>query len=97
MKRLNNIAAFFEGSPLIHETPMQLDLNCRAPWSDKMPTKVDDYICMKSLDPKRVDTPRICYVSKQVCSSAYTSMRLSQQMQNLSLISGLQCQTTESR
>ncbi|KAK6107615.1 Trypsin family protein [Brugia pahangi] len=53
--------SFSDGSPLIHEIPMQLDTNCKASWSDIMPTKVHDYICMKSLNPKYVNTPRICY------------------------------------
>uniref|UniRef100_A0A915PV68 Peptidase S1 domain-containing protein n=1 Tax=Setaria digitata TaxID=48799 RepID=A0A915PV68_9BILA len=53
--------SFSEGSPLLHEIPMQLDVNCRPSLSDRMPTKVDDYICMKSLNPKYADTPRICY------------------------------------
>ncbi|CAG9533768.1 unnamed protein product [Cercopithifilaria johnstoni] len=52
---------FSSGSPLIHEIPMKLDVNCQASWSDTMPTKIDDYICMKSLDPKHYDTPRTCY------------------------------------
>ncbi|KAL3985237.1 Trypsin family protein [Acanthocheilonema viteae] len=52
---------FSDGSPLIHEIPMQLDMNCQASRSDTMPTKVDDYICMKSLHPKYFDTPRVCY------------------------------------
>ncbi|MCP9262523.1 BMA-TRY-4, isoform c [Dirofilaria immitis] len=54
--------SFDDGSPLIHETPMQLDVHCRATWSDNMPTNVNDYICMKSLNPKYYDTPRTCYV-----------------------------------
>ncbi|VBB34196.1 unnamed protein product [Acanthocheilonema viteae] len=33
-------------------------MNCQASRSDTMPTKVDDYICMKSLHPKYFDTPR---------------------------------------
>ncbi|KAM3717704.1 Transmembrane protease serine [Dirofilaria immitis] len=53
--------SFDDGSPLIHETPMQLDVHCRATWSDNMPTNVNDYICMKSLNPKYYDTPRTCY------------------------------------
>lgn len=42
---------------------MRYDPGCDAPWSDEMPTKVDDYLCAKSFDPNNWSSKRTCHVS----------------------------------
>ncbi|KHN72495.1 Trypsin-7 [Toxocara canis] len=55
------VNTFYESHPYLRETPMRLDPDCRAPWSDDMPTKAFDYLCAKSLKPDDYDSPRTCY------------------------------------
>ncbi|MFH4975986.1 hypothetical protein AB6A40_002695 [Gnathostoma spinigerum] len=52
---------FFEADPYIREIPMLHDAFCSPPWSDKMPTDVDDYICTVAVSPTDYTTPRTCY------------------------------------
>jgi len=53
--------SLFDGSPLLRHTPMNVDARCEAPWSDHLPTNVDDYICLQSINPKNDETPRACH------------------------------------
>lgn len=57
------MAVFNESHPYLRETPMRRDPDCRAPWSDDMPTKAYDYVCTKSLRPDDYEAPRTCHVS----------------------------------
>jgi hypothetical protein len=52
----------FDGSPLLRHTPMNVDPRCEPPWSDRLPSKVDDFICLMSINPKDDETPRACHV-----------------------------------
>uniref|UniRef100_A0A915B2T8 Peptidase S1 domain-containing protein n=1 Tax=Parascaris univalens TaxID=6257 RepID=A0A915B2T8_PARUN len=52
---------FNESHPYLRETPMRRDPDCRAPWSDDMPTKAYDYVCTKSLRPDDYEAPRTCH------------------------------------
>uniref|UniRef100_A0A8R1HRG3 Peptidase S1 domain-containing protein n=1 Tax=Caenorhabditis japonica TaxID=281687 RepID=A0A8R1HRG3_CAEJA len=55
------ISVFNESGPLIHEIPMRVDRQCRRPWSDKLPSDADDYICAKSMDTSNYSAPRTCH------------------------------------
>ncbi|KAK0412961.1 hypothetical protein QR680_006509 [Steinernema hermaphroditum] len=52
---------FNDSDPFIRRWQMEHDPNCKAPWSDKMPTRVEDYLCTKSLDPKNYLSMRTCH------------------------------------
>lgn len=39
---------------------MRHDKNCQKPLSDTMPTNIPDYICVKALNTKDLNSPRVC-------------------------------------
>uniref|UniRef100_A0A914H3U2 Protein RIC1 homolog n=1 Tax=Globodera rostochiensis TaxID=31243 RepID=A0A914H3U2_GLORO len=54
--------AFHKGDPLIREIPLRHDAECKGrPWSDIMPTNVEDYLCAKALNPKDYNSARTCH------------------------------------
>ncbi|KAL3120954.1 hypothetical protein niasHT_005030 [Heterodera trifolii] len=54
--------AFHKGDPLIREIPLRHDAGCKGrPWSDTMPTNVEDYLCAKALNPKDYHAARTCH------------------------------------
>uniref|UniRef100_A0A183BVV3 Protein RIC1 homolog n=1 Tax=Globodera pallida TaxID=36090 RepID=A0A183BVV3_GLOPA len=54
--------AFHKGDPLIREIPLRHDAECKGrPWSDIMPTNVEDYLCAKALNPKDYHSARTCH------------------------------------
>uniref|UniRef100_A0AC34GVQ6 Peptidase S1 domain-containing protein n=1 Tax=Panagrolaimus sp. ES5 TaxID=591445 RepID=A0AC34GVQ6_9BILA len=52
---------FYESDPIIHEITMAHDPKCHPPWSDTMPSKMPDYICGKSLNPRSPTSLRTCH------------------------------------
>uniref|UniRef100_A0A914YA42 Peptidase S1 domain-containing protein n=2 Tax=Panagrolaimus superbus TaxID=310955 RepID=A0A914YA42_9BILA len=52
---------FYESDPFIHEITMAHDPKCHPPWSDTMPSKLSDFICAKSLNPRSPTSLRTCH------------------------------------
>lgn len=47
---------------MIREIPLIRDSNCTPTPGDLMPTRVNDYLCARSLEPFNRNTVRICHV-----------------------------------
>ncbi|KAI6187012.1 Peptidase S1 domain-containing protein [Aphelenchoides besseyi] len=53
--------AFENTDPRINEKLMRHDETCTAPITDLMPTRSEDYLCAKSLDPTNPLSSRVCH------------------------------------
>ncbi|KAI6200252.1 Peptidase S1 domain-containing protein [Aphelenchoides besseyi] len=54
-------SAFENTDPRINEKLMRHDETCTAPITDLMPTRSEDYLCAKSLDPTNPLSSRVCH------------------------------------
>ncbi|VDL79744.1 unnamed protein product, partial [Nippostrongylus brasiliensis] len=52
---------FNESGPMIHEIPMIVDPRCDTPWSDRLPSDADDFLCATSLNKNDYFAPRTCH------------------------------------